>query len=338
MPGWPNRPAWHVGLSMKIHFGFLLITAIVLNSCDPTSPLTTSESSTGAITPETYSGGLRTRFESIPSQRQYASDEFPGAFQVQPGQPLEGEFAAINNFPDTKEGLLLLLLNYRQQMFRVNGEDALPFYQFTFGSGEQISFSLTTELLAEGYYDLAWVVIVDPYKADPDLLSRVRSSFSPVLRRSVYVGDVAPPRIAFQPFAGVTADSSPYNEALYITEREDRLGPWPEFEVRPQESVQAFLRFGVPRYEDPTDKKEVPMAFVAFMDYQQVPLGTDQPALFGLAKAGEIVTVPLTIAEKGEGTHFYFIHRFPWPYTPIMGETRGLQSQATPTVIIHVRK
>ncbi|MCC6315499.1 MAG: hypothetical protein IT337_15985, partial [Thermomicrobiales bacterium] len=153
-------------------------------------------------------GGEFLHLSPVPEQRRHP--ERKDAFQIEPGAPARARFGFISQYSDATPFRILLLLNYRQVNFAARlanpslasgafpvaspiallaaGEMRLAL-EFTAPPGEEIDFDLWTEPLAEGFYDLALIVVPDPDQTQRDLpYFTVRQH---VIRASVRVGEAA---------------------------------------------------------------------------------------------------------------------------------------------------
>ncbi len=288
-----------------------------------------------------------TNFNSSPSQRRFAETspnaQHPYIYQVTPGDSFEGMLGLINTFPDTKEASLMLLMNYAQAEFQLDTGSFVYSTDLEMPRDKVFYFRFTTRPLSEGYYDLALVMVINPHNSGMDTLTRVRTTFTPVIRASIFVGDAALPVVQSEPFANVTPDpQGRHTDALFLTNQPDGFTYWPGATVSPGEKLNLFLRFSIPSYivlPGRSIDSEVPVAFVGFMDDSVVPID-EEPTLYGKGKRGGVVTVPVSVvAPQHAGIHQFFIHRFPNPYTEVLSTEPlggGFYSLSTQRVVLDV--
>ena len=333
----------------------LFVFSINVFACQGIARLLPLPVATEVVWEDVYSGGIRSRFESAPHQQDedydpslYAAGSTSRIYLVEPGSALQGELGLWNHFPDLKPVKLLLLLNYQQVEFHLDEREFATSFDIDLLPDEIYTFTLTTLPLAEGYYDFALVIVVNPENAAKDTRSRARTTFTPVIRRSVFVGGAMPPGVDFKPFQNVAEDAEHrYTDALFLTDKTRGFNQWPGSgrKVAPGKVFNLFLRFATPNYtaRPGVDAKVdgVPFAFVAFMDDQVVPFGED-PVVYGRGFRGEIVTIPIKIVAPGtSGVHQFFIHRFPNPYNAVKVEgpvDRSFYSLSTQRVVIEVEE
>jgi hypothetical protein len=133
-------------------------------------------------------GGMSLLLDPVPSQRRYADRQ--DVFHVEPGTSLQADLGFIQSFPEAKQFRIFFLLNYQQASvgFRPiaapteDGQDliaspvAIPadgethhVMEFIAPPEEELYFQIWTEPLAPGYYDLALIVVPDPYQNQREL-------------------------------------------------------------------------------------------------------------------------------------------------------------------------
>ena len=176
-----------------------------------------------------------------------------------------------------------------------------------------VSQTLHTQPLAEGYYDLVLVLILDAQR-DPRTFDTM---FTPVERRSVYVGAASPPVIAYPPFAqSETTDRS--TGTVFLSDAPDSFTIWSGTQTAPGEHISPYLRFSPRKGNLDTAQHPdgaVPVALVAFLDNHVVPIGGDA-VTYMLAREGELATMPIAVdVSQTVGPHHLFVHVFPNPYT-----------------------
>lgn len=320
----------------------LAFSALILFACacaytSPTPALVPAPIPTQTTSKdESYSGGLRTLFVSEPSQLRGIDKRAP-YFQVEAGDALRGELGLVNEFPDVKDVVLILMLNYKQSLFAVEQNDLAATYLLTLEPGQEIHLHVRTQSLPTAFYDVAWVFVVDPDNLATDTLARARSEFVPINRSNVYVGNTLPSTPQFTAFEQTQPDPDSHYAFLFSLEQTaDSFDLWPEVTVPPDTPLHFFVRFGVERTEVVDSRADVPIALVGFLDNHQVKINA-QDVIFGLARQGKITTVPITIQAPHEpGPHLFFIHRFPHPFVQIGTSSIPFQSLATQRVLIHV--
>lgn len=291
-------------------------------------------------TPDLYTGRIRHRFDVLPSQHRYDA-ESSVVYAVEPEERLTAELGTINMFPDTKEISLVLLMNYEQAGFQIDSQEYTGAFNFELEPGEEVTFDFTSEPLSEGYYDFALVMIVDlHHNTALDTRSRMRTTFTPVTRRSIFVGDASAPDTSFLPFEEAVEDpGGGFSDALFLTDSPESFNLFSEQQVRAGTTVELFIRLSVPDYIMRDDSMAAPVALVGFLDEEIIPIN-DQPVIYGSARRGEITTLPVTItAPREPGLYSFFIHRFPNPYTEVLrlgSQDRGFYSLSTQRVVLEV--
>ncbi|MCL5952747.1 MAG: hypothetical protein M1132_13685 [Chloroflexi bacterium] len=275
-------------------------------------------------------------FISNPDQLRWTNDRAQ-FFLVTPGDALRGEVGLVNEFPDAKQVLLLLLLNYMQSDFAVDGGELRPDYRISLEPSQEFHITVRTRNLDVGYYDLIWVFVIDPENLQTDTRSRARTQFTPIDRSSVYVGDASPPTPRLTTFSNFIPDPSLGYSSLFSLEAEaDSFSLWSDTNATSDTSLDFFLRFGVEKSQRISEGDEVPMALVGFVDYRQVKL-SGEDVVFGLAKSGNLTTVPLRIqSPHTPGLHQFFVHRFPYPYTQVPRDSVPFRSMSSQRLVIHV--
>lgn len=318
-----------------------LIGIILLSACAQSSllhPLPTEPSATPTVSSrnESYSGGLRTLFVSEPGQLRGMENKAP-YFQVNPGDSLRGQVGLVNEFPDTKQVLFFLMLNYAQSDFAVEGGEFASSYRATLKPGAELSLQVRTRTLLEGYYDIAWVFVIDPDNLQVDTRSRARTEWTPLNRSHAFVGSASPPVLNLKPFDNLILNpSSGYSHLFSLEASAESFDLWSEVIVKPGAWLNFFVRFGVPSSQVLNGQDQVPIALIGFLDYRQVKLN-DQDVIYGLAKNGYITTIPLRLqAPRTPGTYQFFVHRFPNPYTPVGLSTVPFNSLSTQRIVIYV--
>ena len=327
----------------------LLVLAFSLFACQGiTAPLPRWPVATEIAVDDEYGGGIGSRFDSTPDQQRYddpsdtAGSFTWGVYQVEPGDALQGELGLLNHFSNTMPVRLLLLMNYEQAEFQLDDRGFASSFETELLPDQVYTYTLTTGPLEEGYYDFAMVVVINPEITAMDTLSRVRTTFTPVIRRSVFVGNAMPPTIEFQPFQTVMDDPNGGSFPILTDKsRKFNLWPGPGRKVAPGVEFDIFLRFGTPDYTarrgGDLNKDDVPIALVAFMDDQVVPIGVDS-VVYGKEYRGEVVTIPITVvAPKTPGIHQFFIHRFPNPYVRMRKDVL-VDSLSSQRIVIEVQK
>lgn len=294
---------------------------------------------------EAYRGGINTHFDSVAGQHRYApsQDKMSSVYNVTPGEALQGELGLWSTFPDTKHVTLILLLNYQQAQFRLNDQPVADSIDLDLISDQQQKYQFSTQPLVKGYYDFAIVIMVDPYNTAMDTRTRIRTTFTPVIRGSVFVGDVKPPTMQFEPFQNTEKVGERFSDLCFITEQSNGLNQWPGQQVAPGEKLSLFVRT-VPlkgNVRPDAAAQTVPVALVAFMDNHVVPIG-DQPAVYGLTQHGEISTLPITITAPNQvGKHQFFVHQFPNPFVETITTSQGEQSfysLSTQRIVLDVKQ
>lgn len=361
----------------------LMLIIVPLLGCQPTDPTqgssVGSSRSRGEATPgadSTYGGTISTQFVSLPEQRAYPppppearADPFYASpyfdvFRVAPGEALRGTLLLSSTFPDAKPLRLLLLVDYRQVAFALGPDPAAEHHAVTLLPGEEVALDLATPPLDPGTHDLALVAQVDPANLDRDALTRSHSTFSPVDRQTVIVGDApppSPPAAAAIPFDAGAESGDRFSDVLLLTADRGRLAYWSGGPVDPGETVTLYLRaqpllstlravgqagpaaVATPEVgEALAQGQAVPVALVGLMDGRVVPIdATGATVRYGALPIARISTIEITITAPTEpGSHQFSVHQFPNPHVEVAPAWAGDQSfysLATQRVVLDVQ-
>lgn len=315
----------------QLTFLALMVLVLLVLVCFPVSMTAQS----GDDDQQRSSGGISQTLDSIPSQRRYADRQ--DVFAVDPGTPLQAELGFIQSFPETKQFRVFLLMNYQQANIgfravtsRVEGATELtaspiPFptngdmshvMEFTAAPDKELWFQMWTEPLAPGFYDLALIIVPDPYENQRDL--RYWTTFRSTTRASVYVGDEAsPPTVDFPLIDPAARAGSDFNELLWFGQEPYTAGLSSGQLVEAGAAVTLTLNYQ-PNVENLADHlapdTPLPTAFVAIIDDRVVPFN-GQPVLYGSGVPGRLSWLPVTVqVPSTPGIHQLFLQQFPNPY------------------------
>lgn len=282
-----------------------------------------------------YSGGISIMLDPLADQRRFADRQ--DVFQVAPNLPLRAELGFVQWYPESKQFRIFLLLNYRQVEFAIahNLNDAVGTAQplnssniapaagqlhhvqeITVPPDEEFYFNLWTEPLAAGYYDLALIIVPDPYQNQRELPYFTTSRAT--MRASVYVGDTSvPPEVSFPLIDATPGEDSGFSELLWFGQEPHKAGLLDGEAVAAGENVTLIANYQ-PYAESVADElppgTPLPVAFVAIVDDRVVSLN-GQPVLYGSALPGQLSYLPVTIHVPADpGIHQLFIQQFPNPY------------------------
>lgn len=307
-----------------------LVMALLLGSLPDVAA---SQSSDADVT--TYSGGISLMLACVPEQCRDA-DRYD-VFRVESGTPLIAEFGFIQWHPEAKSFRVFLLLNYQQAPFAARQDttrsesDLAPLaspiaspragemshvLEFTAPPEEELYFHLATEPLTAGYYDLALIVVPDPYQNQRELPYLTVSQAS--ARASVYVGDAAtPPTLDFPLIDPAASEDSGFSELLWFGHDPHKAGLKSGQVVDAGEDVTLSVNYQ-PYAESLADDlppdSPLPVAMVAIIDDQVVPFN-GQSVLYGSAPPDHLSYLPVTVRVPAEpGIHQLFIQQFPNPY------------------------
>ena len=283
-------------------------------------------------------GGIATLFKldrAMPS-----SDSSSASIRIVDGKRIEGRLAITSYYPNDKQILLSLLLNYQQMPFGLD-DAPLSYTRFiTLVGGTTREFHVTLPPLTSGSYDLAWVASPDPTLSERDFPTVVRSTFRPTSRHTLLVDTekITPQSLPIATLFTRTLDF--VTNAMFLTEKQDDFGPWPTVQLRPGQVAHIFLQIGLDerRPNDPSSNI-VSSTLVAFMDYLQVPLTQGGPLVVNLhGKPSSAYVLPITIVAPNEpGTHFFFVQRFPYPFIPLSFTATWDEAVGTQTLIVDVK-
>ncbi len=298
-------------------------TALAASSTSP-FPAIAETTPTGVPANAAQYGVIRRQFQAIPRQRRSPSSPEPTStapttpsiadkvFQVNPGEALETDLDVESTFPGSHTLTMILLLNYRQVSYSVDGQATTEVFDIALTPNAQQHYHLRTASLAEGYYDLALVLIWDEHR-DPCCFE---TTFTPEERRSVYVGTAAiPPPPNYQPFAQREATNR-FPGSVCLCRYADQMQRWGAQVGTPGQMLTGYLRTSPSRSNVTAQHPDgaVPEAYVAFLDDHIVPIN-GQAVTYALGQVGQLQTLPFTVqAPSTPGSHPFFIARFPNPY------------------------
>ncbi len=296
------------------------------------APAAVQRHSDAAFAQETYGGGMSLML--APTNEQWRDSERPDLFQVAPGLPLLATVGFLQSYPDTKTFRIFVLLNYQQADVGVQeipepddiqaavatpatlDEPLQPFIELAIPPNEERYFRIWTAPLAEGYYDLALIVVPDPDQTQRELPYFTTAGLT--TRASVYVGDNAvAPTLDYPLLDPAPAADSGFSELLWFGQEPHKAGLQASQSVAAGETVTLTVNYQ-PYAESLADDAPagaaLPVALVAILDDQVVPIN-GQPVLYGSALPGRLSYVPITVQAPGEsGEHQLFIQQFPNPY------------------------
>lgn len=281
-----------------------------------------------------YSGGVSLLLACVPEQCLDADQQH--VFSLEPGTPLRAELGFVQWYPEPKQFRVFVLLNYRQTEFAARQDttrskgDRAPLaspiaftssgemshvLEFTAPPEEEIYFQLTTEPLAAGYYDLALIVVPDPYQNQRELPYFTTNQTS--TRASVYVGGAEPPALDYPLIDPAPAADSGFSEVLWFGQEPHKAGLKSGQEVAAGEDVTLTVNYQ-PYAESLADDlppdSPLPVAIVAIIDNRVVPLN-GEPVLYASALSNRLSYLPVTIRAPDEpGSYQLFIQPFTNPY------------------------
>jgi len=155
---------------------------------------------------------------------------------------------------------------------------------------QEFYFELWTEPLAPGYYDLALIVVPDPYQNQRELPYFTTARLT--TRASVYVGDASvPPTVDFPLIDAAPGEDSGFSELLWFGQEPHQAGLKDGQAVATGEDVTLVANYQ-PYAESVADglppETPLPVAFVAIIDDRVVPLN-GQSMLYGSANPERII-------------------------------------------------
>lgn len=233
-------------------------------------------------------------------------------FQVVPGKPFKGYYLIGNYFDQGFDFLLIMMLDYEQIWFKLDGEKTFT-HKFHLGGSEERIFSVDTPPLSEGFHDLLILVVRDPDNHSSDIPFRIHTAYYIAKTRvNIYVGNANPPRIDFTTFSETIADSA--REGAFILSKQERGNIWEGWfteNTTPGEHVRYLIRITGDR------KDAQPFALVAFWDYQQTPINGND-VLYGILKPNTLITIPAClIIPESRGAHEFFALYIANPYAEL---------------------
>lgn len=289
----------------------------------------------GAAEVTSYEGGMSILLACVPPQCRDANQQH--VFRLEPGTPLQAEFGFVQWYPEPKQFRVFVLLNYRQVEFTAHQDttrsqsDLAPMaspiasanagemshvLEFIAPPDEEVYFQLTTEPLTVGYYDLALMVVPDPYKNQRELPYLTDNQFS--TRASVYVGDAAePPTLEFLLIDSAPAADSGFGEVLWFAQEPHKVVLNSSRQVAAGEDVTLTVNYQ-PYAESLADTlppdSPLPVAMVAVIDDRVVPFN-GEPVLYGSVLPNRLSYIPVTVRAPDEpGAYQLFIQPFANPY------------------------
>ncbi|MEO0248260.1 MAG: hypothetical protein ABIN58_01730 [candidate division WOR-3 bacterium] len=207
----------------------------------------------------------------------------------------------VNYFDQSFDFLLIMMLDYEQIGFKLDGEKTFT-YKFRLEANEERIFSIDTPPLSEGFHDLLILVVRDPDNHSFDIPFRIHTAYYIAKTRvNIYVGNAKPPGIDFTTFSETSADSA--REGALILSKHERGNIWEGWfteNTTPGEHVHYFIRITGDR------KDTQPFALVAFWDYQQIPVNGND-VLYGISRLNTLITIPACLIMPESRGHMSFL-------------------------------
>ena len=281
-----------------------------------------------------YDGGITVSLACAPGQCLNTEDDI---FRLEPDTPLRAELGFVQWYAEPKQFRVFVLLNYRQVEFAARQDtdrsegDLAPLaspialagsgemshvLEFIAPPNEEVYFQLTTEPLAVGYYDLALIVVPDPYQNQRELPYLTDNQFS--TRASIYVSDATePPTLDYPLIDPTPAADSGASELLWFGQEPHKAGLNSGQQVTAGEDVTLTVNYQ-PYAESLADtlppNSPLPVAIVAIIDDRVVPFN-GEPVLYGSALPNRLSYLPVTVrAPEDPGAYQLFIQPFANPY------------------------
>jgi hypothetical protein len=286
--------------------------------------------------PTGYGGGMGVFLE--PGAGQQRDPDQQHIFQVAPGTPLRATFGFDQSYPETKTFRVFFLLNYEQfaigyQQIPTPDWDATPvatsstvptgplhpLLEFSIEPEVERYYTIWTEPLPAGYYDLVLIVVPDPYQNQRELPYFTYLQLS--LRASVYVGvDPTPPPLEYPLFDPESVIDGESAGILWFGQESHKAGLKRGQAVTAGQAVTLIANYRVSLGSGadnlPADTP-VPVAIVGILDDRVVPIN-GQAVWYGSAIPGRLNYLPVTVEAPDEpGTHQLFLQQFPNPYTDV---------------------
>lgn len=279
---------------------------------------------------EGYGGGFQVSF--IPTNS-IEGDNY--SFVIEEGSPLLADLTISHTFPEELTYGLVMLVDYRQVPFSLNGKSA-RIHIVQMKPGVRYNFTLAVGPLPKGRHDLALIAIREPERHSFTIIQQMRSTYSPIRRATVTVGQPPLPlnehHIELAAFSATPAGAGYYETWLSST-------PGPEgvrlpAEVSASAGSNLYVVFGVPDSHVVEDEM-VTYAVVGFLDNEQTELVDKKDVLYVKAAPGSLVTIPLDIPKVQKGAHPFFVARFPNPFLEItVDNADAFYSSPTQRIII----
>lgn len=226
------------------------------------------------------------------------------------GEPYRRVFALTQFGPEKRSYGLVVLVNLRQQPIRVQRTSKNI---HVFEAHPQKGVEVPVELdLEPGRNEVIFLLFKEPEAKVADLQQRTRlEGVAAQVRQVIIVGKES--QVAAAPVPPLREGANTVLHGLHLSKSGDDLTMWLWEEARPGQTLPLYLRAGN------TGKAPMRFAVIGFLNWRQVDLTPESPALFGEVQPERIGTWEHLLEVPGKpGLHDFQAVMIPEPYHPTM--------------------
>lgn len=219
-------------------------------------------------------------------------------FQINSATVFEKILSFSNLIEHERDYKLIIFANYKQIEFSVDNKEPDAFYDFTAKPYEHMQFTLTFPHFNDGFYDLLFLIVKDPYNVNLDESYRKQTDMSHLIsmRYSLQVGtnnldNEKPIMNVYENTENKTLDG------IFLNQDSDELRRLLTLECTLFEEPELFVHVG--------NKSDDSKNYVAFLlyDWQQIPIESQNMLYFSVPHMSR-VTLPIKLkALDKNGVH-----------------------------------
>ncbi|MBU5346334.1 hypothetical protein [Paenibacillus lautus] len=197
------------------------------------------------------------------------------------------KFISIGNLVDTDRIYkLILFIDYKQELFKVDDNPAAIDFTFKLKAGETTEIPIELPELETGLHDVLFVIVKSPENKSLDEEYRKRTDMNHLLfiRFSVSIeNDTVKETVNYNEFGII--EKSDKLDGLFVSEK-DNFNRWLIQEVKNNENVNYFIRAG-----NNSNEKTKEYAIINLLDWKQTEVVNDREVIFLKLNNKEIAKV-----------------------------------------------